>query len=246
MIEELAIWGASGLLFLGIILWLRSEFEKKYAPPRTRVPSEVYRLLEKIRDSLFGGSDKVRLTAFTVDPDAADYLLPYARIGWGRPSSESTVRFKRNEGMCGMAANSPGGILVARIGPYGDREKARKAHKKLFNLDDAVAEQLSDNQLDSVVLIAASLMHGRWLKGVLCVDSKDPALIPLDPESRFWNRLDYLTAELARAVKVQVLARADQKTLNTVDGSHLDEVKIKAVPTQASIAFPAPRSAVPA
>lgn len=213
------------LFILGVVLWLKQEQQRGWAAPAFAVPAKAYRLLERVRDQLLQGSREVRLTIFRPDPDEPHFLRPIARIGWGRSSSLSVARFKRGEGLAGMAAE-PGcrdGILVARIGPLGHPEKAREAHRRLFRLNSEAAESLSDGQLRTTVLIATALMQGRIFKGVLCVDSLDPALVPLDMESPFWARLDRCAAELARVLPAPQ-PHVSHEEIETFDGAELEKV----------------------
>lgn len=215
------------LFAFGVVLWFKKEHQRGWAPPAFEIPAKVYRLMERIRDHLFGGSREVRLTLFRPDPDEPLILRPIARIGWGRSSSESAARFKQGEGLAGLAADPEyrDGILVARIGALGHPEKAREAHRRLFRLNHEAAERLSDGQLRSAVLIATSMMQGRIFKGVLCIDSLDPALVPLDMDAPFWGRLDRFAAEIARALPAPQ-PQASREEIGAVDGAELEQVYV--------------------
>ena len=215
------------LFVVGVVIWLKREQQREWAPPTATIPAEVYRFMERIRDRLFAGRREVRLTLFRPDPDAPMTLRPIARIGWGRPSSRSGARFQQGEGLAGLAADPEyrSGILVARIGTLGHPEKARAAHERLFRLSPEAAARLSDGQLRSAVLIASSLMQGRIFKGVLCIDSLDPALVPLDMDAPFWGRLDRYAAEIARALPAPQ-PQASREGIQTVDGAELEQVHV--------------------
>lgn len=215
----------TGVLFLaGIASWVHQEAARAYKPPKDRIPSQVYRIIERIRDRQFRGSDKVRLTLFRPDPDQPGYLRPIARVGWGRPSSKSTATFPLGEGLAGLAAKEDG-ILVARIGHFDDIEKARAAHRTLFHLTAEAAGNLSAAQLRSEVLVATSLMQGRIFKGVLCIDSLDPALVPLELSAPFWSSLELDTAELARVLATPQPTEISHEPLYSTEGAQLESVR---------------------
>jgi hypothetical protein len=218
---------SAALVLLGVAMWLKQESERKYLPPRYKIPSAVYRLLERARERLFQGSRRVRLTIFRPDPDQPALLRPIARVGWGRPSAASKAAFRLGEGLAGKAAQYNRDILVARIGHFGDPEKARAAHQQMFTLSDEAASNLSTSQLQSEVLIARSLMQGSAFKGVLCIDSLDSAMVPLDGNSEFWGEVDKLAAELARLIPAPQPQTVDQRELVALEGASLQQVRIR-------------------
>jgi hypothetical protein len=228
------------LVLLGIAMWFKQESDREYLPPRYKIPAAVYRLLEGARDRLFHGSRCVRLTIFRPDPDQPVLLRPISRVGWGRPSAASKAAFRLGEGLAGKAAQYPRDILVARIGRFDDPEKARVAHKQIFSLSDEAADNLSPGQLQSEVRVARSLMQGSAFKGVLCIDSLDPAVVPLDGGSSFWSELDKLAAEIARLIPAPPQT-IYQNELVALEGASLQQIRLRAGEFEAdqrSFAFP--------
>jgi len=226
MTNQIALGISIAFLVLGVPTWIAREAARRYAPPRRRVPTRVYRLLENARDCLFKGSNGVRFTVFTPDQEG-NVLVPFARIGWGQPSAESEVEFAPGEGLAGLAVERPDGILIARFGPFEDIEKAREAHRLNFKLTDAQAAALSEMQLKATVLVASSLQKGRLLKGVLCIDSLDPALVPMDADRQFWNALNYLTADLANALPEPESAAVEKTRVRSEQGLVVSQISLK-------------------
>jgi hypothetical protein len=223
--ELQAVTAASVLLALvGAAVWVQRESERNYLPPLAKVPTGIYRLLEQARKRLFRGSDDVRFTLLVPTPEDPTVLRPFARIGWGGPSATSKARFREGEGLAGKAWATPGAIFVARLGPYENLKEARQAHKDLFGLGEEGASFLSETQLRAQVLVAVSLLgSGRWFKGVLCIDSLDPALVPVDTDHEFWPRLAYLANDLAVALKTPA-PPVEEKELNSAKGATLKKV----------------------
>lgn len=225
------------LFAVGYVAWFQRWKSLDWSQPVYRVPSEAYRLLERIRDRLFSGSRDVRLTIFRPDPDSPLELRPIARIGWGRHSANSSARFREGEGLAGLAAMAEyrDGIVVTRVSSFDSLERARDAHKKAFHLSDEAADRLSQEQLTAPVLIATSLMQGRIFKGVLCIDSRDPALVPVDMADAFWGRLDKCAAELARALPAPQphAAREGVPSPGGIEGIEIEKVHVWAEEFQA-------------
>jgi hypothetical protein len=85
-----------------ICKWLSLEFEKPaHKPPLPGVSTRTYRLLERARTRIFRGSKSVRFTIFAIDGSDPSYMRAIARLGNGRAAADSTVRFKRGEGLAG-------------------------------------------------------------------------------------------------------------------------------------------------
>lgn len=181
----------------GVFLWIKQEASIEYRPPSDRIPPGVYRLLEQARERFFHGSGDVRFTIFGPDEQQPEFLRPIARLGWGRPSAASTIRFRKGEGMAGKAWEQPGFSLMARLKVRPENsegsssrfkatrsdieETCRKAQQDIFNLPPETAAGLSIDQLCAHTLIATSLMDGgEWFKGVLCIDFRDSTHKGLD------------------------------------------------------------------
>ncbi len=239
MTNQVALGISVAFLILGVVTWTVREATRGYKPPKQRVPSRIYRLLESARDRFFKGSSDVRFTVFTPDSEGSA-LIPFARIGWGQPSAESTVAFKPGEGLAGLAIEEPDGILIARLGPFEDLEKARELHRTAFRLTMAQADALSDMQLKTTVLLASSLRRGRLLKGVLCIDSLDPALVPRDADRAFWNALDNLAADLADALPEPESAAVEKTRVRAETGLVVNQIRLEIPlrPAQESLAIP--------
>lgn len=241
MTTQIVLGVAIGFLVLGVASWIASEARRTYSPPKKRVASRIYRLLESARDRLFKGSQDVRFTVFVPNSDGSA-LIPYARIGWGQPSADSEIAFAPGEGLAGLAVEKPEGILIARFGPFEDLAKAREAHRVVFGLRREQADFLSDMQLRATVLMASSLRKGRLFKGVLCFDSLDPALVPMDADRTFWNALDHLAAELADALPEPESAAVEKERIKEDPGSLVTVSQVTLEnplrPSQGSIAWP--------
>jgi hypothetical protein len=239
--NQIAFDLAVALVTIGVFSWFFREAGRRYAPPKRRVPARIYRLLEEARDPLFRGSRDVRLTVFVPDLEKKA-LVPFARIGWGQPSAESHIEFAPGEGLAGLALQRPDGILIARLGPFEDLERAREAHRVAFLLTRAQADALSEMQLKAAVLIASSLQKGRLLKGVLCIDSLDPALVPMDDSPEFWNALNRLTADLADALPLPVSAGVSRQPVVAKTGVVVTQIRLDSPlrPAQEAFELPAP------
>ncbi len=237
MASQAALGVSISLMALGVLLWLDRERRRGYQRPKHRVPTVVYRLMERARERLFKGSDQVRLTVFMPHP-ARPVLIPYARIGWGQPSAESDAEFAAGQGLAGMAVEFRG-MLIARMGPFEDLERARRAHASAFRLTDKQVAALSKSQLKVTVMIAIPLWQGELLKGVLSIDSLDPAVIPMDADTSFWNSLNQLAADLAESLP-DSKAVVEQGRFPEVQGASVSHIRLYGPvrPTQESIPLP--------
>jgi hypothetical protein len=218
---------------LGLVLWVRREVLVDYAAPPGRISTAVYRRLERARKILFRGSPSVRFTVFVPDPLGVE-LRPVARLGWGRAAAHSHARFKRGEGLAGLAWDKPEGIHFARLGPFSNEKGARQAQIKVLNLSTEAAHALSSDQLLAHVLIAAPIRCGEWIKGVLCIDCTDSTLIPeTDPEQipengrQFWMEIARLATQLAPALRPSPIPNIDLRRVRSVDHASLEEVRLR-------------------
>lgn len=186
----------------GIFHWVRTERRVRHYGPVEDVGAGVYRVLERARDRQFRGSSDVRFTIFRPSADSPTELRAIARLGWGRPSAESSVRFQQGEGIAGYAWEDPGSLFLYSSGTEdGNPDELREAHKELFKLRPTNADLLSLDQLRAPTTIAASLMDcGKWFRGVLCIDCRVRGLIPTPAEpawGRFWTEIADLATQLA-------------------------------------------------
>ena len=243
MTNEISLYFSIALIVLGVVVWVLREVQRGYSPPTNHVPSRVYRLLENARDRRFMGSRQVRFTVFTPDADKGA-LVPFARLGWGRPSAKSGIVFKSGEGLAGMAAEWQGGLLIARLGPFENLERAREVHHEFFKLSSEQASALSEMQLKTQVLIASSLRKGSLFKGVLCIDSLDPALVPMDDDCpEFWKAIDGLAAGLADALPEPVRPAVKTSEVEMTPGLVVSRLRFESVllhSSQGSLEFSLP------
>ena len=239
MASQIALGATISLMIVGVLVWLDSERRRGYAPPRHWVPSAVYRLMERARARLFKGSDSVRLTVFMPHSERSDTILPIARIGWGRPSAESKAEFRSGQGLAGLAVETRA-MVVAWMGPFEDLEQARLAHKEAFGLTDEQIKALSEKQLRAQVMIAAPLWQGELLRGVLCVDSLDSTVIPVDADPSFWNALNRLAADLAEALPASLAPVNPARLPPDVEGASVYRIDLQSAvrPAQQTIGVP--------
>ncbi len=224
----LLILGNVALVLVGAFLWFRRESRLDYAVPDGGVNPKVYRLLERARRGIFHGRDAVRFTIFGIDHENANQLRPIARLGWGRASRNSEVRFRIGEGLAGTAWLTQGYIIVARV-DAPSTDTAREENEKLFNLRPETADGLSDEQLSSRALIAVHLASASGqFRGVLCIDSKDAALVPaVNQGEEFWSAVDQLATALAAAlVDAGSHVSISENEMTATDDARLFQLKV--------------------
>jgi hypothetical protein len=215
---------------LALTLWATREFRAGIVKRSGLVPSRVYRILEKMRLRLFQNSRDVRFTVFIEDPNKVGTLVPVARLGWGKPASVSSARFRIGEGLAGEAwKHRPSTMFFAAMNSPLAPEAARELHKTMFHLSDAAAHSLSDQQLQARVQIALNLGRRETI-GVLCIDSLRPDVV--NPQPEFWRALHEMGIGLALEVERLVwqsvrhreeLGSLKQRVLRDGDGSVLKE-----------------------
>jgi hypothetical protein len=186
-----------GLLgLLGTALWIATEGRDLRGLGAARVPAQVYRLLQQAQRRLFWRDPpSVRFTIFVADAKGEE-LQPIARLGWGRSSTRSDVRFRKGRGLAGMAWEQPGAILVATTeGLKGEEHDRFQRHD--LDVPKEIVQRISEDQRTARATIAIGLIeNGRWFKGVLCIDSlADLARSTEDAE--FWAELARFSTELA-------------------------------------------------
>jgi len=178
--------------------WLRRELRIDYSLPLWSVRPHVYRILERARDGIFHGSREVRFTILAPDRNDSEVLRPVLRLGWGRAAANSKSRFRKGEGLAGMAWQNPGVMMVYRLDEFRDESSARLAQREVLHLRPEVAEALSREQLGASVMVAVGLMDaGKWFKGVLCIDSRDQKLIPKHGSQSAMVQIARLATKLA-------------------------------------------------
>ena len=238
-------YGTLALGLVGLVAWLRQEREREYQGPSGEISPLIYRILERARQRLFRGSRDVRFTIFAQDTNKPEVLKPIARLGWGRPSQASGLRFRKGEGMAGIAWEEPRGILLAEFDELqrSDLEVARATRQKVLNLRPETASSLSEEHLlRSRMLVAINLLDcGGWFKGVLCLDFRDPS-----PASKGWRRflvsqpvlwtgkditdertlskLSYLATELALALPPETRPQWSPQVLGHEFGARLRRI----------------------
>jgi hypothetical protein len=229
MIQVITI-GSALLGVVGLARWIQQESRIDFARPWIPVRSELYRRIERAWKTLFRGSQDVRFTVFIPDPKDPETLRPMARVGWGRASTRSMARFRKNEGLAGIVWSKPeAGIAMANLGPFASDVEAREAQQKLLHLPRETAERLSSDQLRAQTVIAARLDCGGWFKGVLCIDCVTPSLIPGPEEGqRFWTEIARLAASIAPLVPFAGEPRIAVRGINSVNGAELKEVRLEA------------------
>jgi hypothetical protein len=181
---------AAGLV--GFIAWLQQEQEREYRSPSKVIGPAVFRILERAHRRLFRDSPDIRFTIFAPEPTEPDVLKPVARLGWGRPSKASELRFKKGEGLAGMAWEQSKGMLLVEFDGLerSDLERARGARQTLLGLRPGTAALLSEEHLlHSRVLLAINLVDGGGgFKGVLSIDFRDPV-----SRSSRWMRIPFFS-----------------------------------------------------
>jgi hypothetical protein len=234
-------FGMSCLGLIALAMWVYQEKHNDFQPPSRKIPTAVYRLLEQARGRLFAGNESTRFTIFAPDPDSPDVLRAIARVGWGRPSAASQVRFKKGEGLAGKAWESgSNSIHMIRFDRFNTQEKARNAQAEILGLRPENVSALSGDQLKAEVLIAISLMDcGEWFKGVLCVDCRDWTNDLAERE--FWQDLASVATEIAATLPATI---APQMKLETIQQSILLPKDTSAITTFQRVRLsPAPAAA---
>jgi hypothetical protein len=249
MLPQLILYGSALLGTIGVALWFWQEWGRDYQPPSEMAHPGIYHLLERTREKLFHGSRDVRFTIFAQDPANPKFLRPVARLGWGRPSSASGLRFEKGEGMAGKAWQEPNAILVARFteGERSDTEIARKVRQDVLDLRPETAAALSEEQLHSQMLIAISLTDASgWFRGVLSMDFREvtthretPWLrllrisVPTNPidqidkdNIRFWLELSSLATQLAAQLCPTDGPIVHRENLASVDGASQNRISL--------------------
>jgi hypothetical protein len=157
--------------------------------------------MEHLLETVFGDSERVRLTLFLPDPEASSRLMAAARIGWGRPSAESRIQIRLGQGLAGIAWDKPGSILFATLGPYdGDRDRFEDIATRLLRLPAEEAAGLSDAQMETRAMLAISLMDvGHLFRGVLMIDCKDVECVR-EKDPAFWLSLSNSARQLVQAL----------------------------------------------
>jgi len=223
-----AISVASALVgLIGLLLWAREESKVDYAPPAKGVGPKIYQHLEQARSSLFKGSPDVRFTIFAPDTFQPDVLQPIARLGWGLAAAHSRARFRKGEGLAGIAWSEPELIVVADLGPFTTEEAARQAQNEVLKLRPETAAALSSDQLRAQVLIATALKSGHWFKGVLCIDCLNPKLVAGKVDQRFWLAIERLSAALAPLVPPTYAPSVEVRQVKSVNGATLRQVRFE-------------------
>jgi hypothetical protein len=239
MSAQLVTYGSLILGFIGVFLWARGEDLREYLPPSEKFPTEVYRLLERARDQLFRGSRDVRFTIFAQDEQQPELLRPIARLGWGRPSALSRIRFGKGEGLAGQAWDRPNGLLVAQFEQrdISDIEKARGVQREMLHLRPETAQALSEDQLRARTMIAIPIKDSSELtKGVLCVDYRGPIIARATSNEDIANEIgekpDFciglisLATELAALLPPRFSPEIQPENLAQRDGASLKRIRL--------------------
>jgi len=242
--HEFITYGSLALGLIGVFLWARGEDLREYSPPPERLPTAVYQLLERARDQLFRGSRDVRFTILARDEQEPELLRPIARLGWGRPSALSRIRFEKGEGLAGQAWQTPDGVLVAQFeqAEISDIENARTLHREMLHLRPETAQALSIDQLQARTMIAIPITESSELltKGVLCVDYRCPIIAEatsiapnveeivdkIGEHPKFWIGLVSLATELAAALPARFSPQIQPESLDQRDGASLKRIRL--------------------
>lgn len=228
MADVLIVLMLASAFAVGTLLLIRHERRVDYAPPAKGVRPGVYQRFEETRRALFRNSRQVRFTIFGRDPNAPDVLRPIARMGWGRASAHSDVRFRIGEGLAGKAWKEPGTIWVAQLGAFDSIAAARRAQQEVLHLGPDTASALSEEQaLRANVLIAAAIESGRWFRGVLCIDCLDASLVPGRDDVNFWVGIEKLALALAPLIPTIEVPRVEMRDLESVAGATLKQVHVE-------------------
>lgn len=230
---EFVVIGLQVLLCLiGIGMWVAKERRIAWASSLGVATARTYQLLEQTHRGLFRGSKDVRFTIFVPDSESpsSGKLRAGARLGWGRPSAHAQVRFGPNEGLAGMAWMNPDSLLVARLGPFDTREEFEEASVQLLRIQRSTARSLSREQWSAQVVVAASLTDcGRWFRGVLCIDCRDPSLIPPPSASKeFWIALASVASEIASTMAISENLKPMERPIGEfLPTARVDEIRLQ-------------------
>jgi hypothetical protein len=207
---EILAWmaGAAGAVAACAEFWrLRAGFFLRCDPRVDRQSRALYDRLRRAHTVLFGGDDGVRFTLLMPSDGQPDELRPVLRFGWGRSSSESTARFRRDEGLAGRAWHHGSPVLVARLPADPTPSRVRELHRELFPRRDDGTASLSEAMLRVRAILACALHDPTGaVRGVLSVDVIDGDLVP-DPASAddrdvaWYRELVRVASDLGRLVE---------------------------------------------